>query len=398
LKKITVVIYYITDYVIHILKIKEDYSLKNRSVKIIMALALSMTTIFSAAACGAKDTANKQQEESSELETETAVTQTEVAEEIVPKEEASIDFEDGLYGFVRIDKTLNPVCDNSIISIADYENSKALKVEGQGKPIYIGVQIDKLLGDRISEVRSIEMTLGMENPDGQFSAVSGRIYGFVGNNNTKISQDWAIYLEDVNPKKITYQIEDWATLQEGNYLVISLETDTAMDKGATPAILYIDDISFKNDVDELIEADTTFTYEDDGESDRDGLYELTDTVEFEGFATSGDAWSQSGFTMPDEILAALVPGSVVEIAYTSDSGDIWLVMSEAEVGWSRVGQGNADGSGSDSAVFNGTICQVTYEQIAAVCGDDVSTWGSVMQCESSGAWEVFGISVGNRED
>jgi hypothetical protein len=304
-----------------------------------------------------------------------------------------------LYGFVRIDKTLNPVCDNSIISIADYENSKALKVEGQGKPIYIGVQIDKLLGDRISEVRSIEMTLGMENPDGQFSAVSGRIYGFVGDNNTKISQDWAIYLQDVNPKRITYTIEDWATLQEGNYLVISLETDTAMDKGATPAILYIDDISFKNDVDELIEADNTFTYEDDGtDSDRDGLYDLTDTVEFEGFATSGDAWSQSGFEMTEDILAALVPGSVVEIAYTSDSGDIWLVMSEAEVGWSRVGQGNADGSGSDSAIFNGTICQITYEQIAAVCGDDVSTWGSMMQCESSGAWEVFGISVGNRAD
>ena len=43
------------------------------------------------------------------------------------------------------------------------------------------------------------------------------------------------------------------------------------------------------------------------------------------------------------------------------------VVPGIDVGWSRVGQGNADGSGSDSAVFNGSVCQVTYEQIAAVC-------------------------------
>ncbi len=98
--------------------------------------------------------------------------------------------------------------------------------------------------------------------------------------------------------------------------------------------------------------------------------------------------------MTDDIINALVPGSVVEITYSSDNGDIWIVMNEAAAGWSRVGQGNADGSGSDSAAFDGTTCQVTYEQIAAICGDDVSTWGSTMQCEASGAWEVYSVSVG----
>lgn len=60
----------------------------------------------------------------------------------------------------------------------------------------------------------------------------------------------------------------------------------------------------------------------------------------------------------------------------------------------RVGQGNADGSGASSAAFDGTTCQVTYEQIAELCGDDVSKWGSTMQCEASGAWEVFSVAVG----
>ena len=91
--------------------------------------------------------------------------------------------------------------------------------------------------------------------------------------------------------------------------------------------------------------------------------------------------------MPQEILDALVPGAVVNIAYTSESGDLWVVMNGAAVGWSRV----ADGG--QSARLNG-VCQVTYEQIAAICGDDVSTWGAEMQCESDTAWEVFSVSVG----
>lgn len=98
--------------------------------------------------------------------------------------------------------------------------------------------------------------------------------------------------------------------------------------------------------------------------------------------------------MTEEILAALVPGSVVTITYSSENGDIWIVMPDAAAGWMRVGVGNLDGSGSDSGVYDGTTCQITYEQIAAVCGDDVSTWGARMQCESSGAWEVYSVSVG----
>ncbi len=123
-------------------------------------------------------------------------------------------------------------------------------------------------------------------------------------------------------------------------------------------------------------------------------YALADAVEFADFACSGDGWAQNGFDIPAEVVAALVPGSVVEITYGSDTGNLWIVMPDAAAGWMRVGQGNADGSGSDSAAFNGSICQITYEQIAALCSDDVSTWGSTMQCEASGAWEVFSVTVG----
>ena len=43
---------------------------------------------------------------------------------------------------------------------------------------------------------------------------------------------------------------------------------------------------------------------------------------------------------------------------------------------------------------DGKTAQITYEQIAAVCGDDASTWGARMQFESDGAWKVHAVTVG----
>ncbi|MCR5829264.1 MAG: hypothetical protein K6F93_02815 [Lachnospiraceae bacterium] len=123
-------------------------------------------------------------------------------------------------------------------------------------------------------------------------------------------------------------------------------------------------------------------------------YALTHAVNFEGYQTKAGAWAQAGYTMPEEIIAALVPGSVVEISYKSETGNMWLVMNEAQAGWMRVGVGNADGSGQGFAICDGSKAYVTYEDLAKYCGEDVSTWGSTMQCESDGEWEVYGIRVG----
>ena len=86
------------------------------------------------------------------------------------------------------------------------------------------------------------------------------------------------------------------------------------------------------------------------------------------------------------IVAALVPGAVINISYESETGNIWIVMPDAAAGWSRVQQ--------QTAATDGKTAQITYEQIAAVCGDDVSTWGARMQFESDGAWKVYAVTVG----
>ena len=114
---------------------------------------------------------------------------------------------------------------------------------------------------------------------------------------------------------------------------------------------------------------------------------LGNPVEFEGFSVSGDAWGQNGLEMPQEIVDALVPGSVVEIDFESEDGTMWLVMPWAEAGWSRV----ADNGG---ALIAGGKAYVTYEQIEAVCGEDKATWGAMMQCEASSPWQVYSVKVG----
>ncbi len=381
--------------------------MRELKAKKLITLSLTAAMAISTVACGGKRTdtvtdanANVQTNtetsvvESTPAETTPAETESTMDDQqtVAPAGEVSIDFEDGVYGFVGIDKSVNPVGDDSTLSVADFGGSKALKVVSNGKAPYVAIQVDALLGERAASVKTVEMSLGIENPDGAFNAVSGKIYAFLGAENERKDGDWSVYLETANPKTAVYTVPDEMSFGEGNYMVVSLETDNGKDAGATPAILYIDNIAFKDASGNVITADTTAEYvSTTTEVDRSNLANITDTVEFEGFATKGDGWAQSGFAMTEDFLAALVPGSVVEISFTSESGDMWLVMNEAEAGWMRVGDGT---NGSSSVNDSKTTAQIPFEMLAEYCGDDVSKWGTTMQCEASGAWEVYSVKVG----
>ncbi len=369
------------------------------------ALLLSVAMGVSLCACGGNDAQNTstgtpESQQAAEAGTEQA--QTEANEEKAPEAQAapgevSIDFEDGLFGFIGNDKTASGAADDSVFSIEDYNGSKALKVTAQGKQPFVGIQADALLGDNASKLKTVELTIGTENPDGQFFACSGNIYGFVGEENTKTNEAWSVYLENGNPKTVSYTVPNNQSFGAGNFIVVSLETDNGKDKGAAQANMYIDNIVFKDADGNVLSADTSAEYVAASTgADRANLYVVTKAVNFEGFACKGDGWAQNGFDMPQEILDALVPGSVVEISYTSDNGDMWLVMPDAAAGWMRVGNGDGDVFAYRNNA--GNIAQITYEQLASVCGDDVSTWGARMQCEASGAWEVSSVKVGMKSN
>ena len=367
-------------------------------VKKIMALFLASAMTLSLAGCGGNSATTEtaaeatETEQPAEEEAEAPAEEEESAQEA--QGEVSIDFEDGAFGFVGSDKSVSSAADDSVFSVEDYNGSKALKVTPQGKMPYVGIQADALLGDAISSLKTIEMTVGIENPDGDFYAVSGNIYAFVGESNEKTNAEWSVYLEKGNPKTISYTLADGKSFTAGNYIVVSLETDNGKADGKAQANMYIDNIVFKDADGKVLTADTSAEYVAASTgADRSNLCGLSGAVEFVDFACSGDGWAQNGFDMPQEILDALVPGAVVEISYSSENGDMWIVMPDAAAGWMRVGDGN---NGSAYRNNSGSICQITYEQIAEFCGDDKSTWGARMQCEASGAWEVFSVKVGQK--
>ena len=310
---------------------------------------------------------------------------------------ASVTFEDGNMGFVA-PYMQHATSANLELSIVDYNGSKALKVVNtNGKTPWIAIDASSLLGANVAKVASVDMVVGTSRDDGEFYATSGQMLSWFG---TDLAEgnlgNWSVYMEKKNPKIITGSIGAGNELvaDANNIILINLKTDNGKNETGAPATLYIDDITFMDAAGNVLTADTTVAFnEPAGFSGGDGpdlsnLYAVGGAVEFPGFACAGDAWAQNGFEMPQEFIDALVPGSVVEIAYTSEDGDIWIVMPWAEAGWIRVAQGQAYINNSK------TVAQIPYEKFVELCGEDKATWGAMMQCEGSSKWEVYSVKVG----
>ena len=310
---------------------------------------------------------------------------------------ASVTFEDGNMGFVA-PYMQHATSANLELSIVDYNGSKALKVVNtNGKTPWLAIDVSSLLGANVAKLASVDMVVGTSRDDGEFYATSGQILSWFG---TDLAEgnlgNWSVYMEKKNPKVITGSVAAGNELiaDATNILLINLKTDNGKDETGAPATLYVDDITFMDAAGNVLTADTTVAFnEPAGFSGGDGpdlsnLYAVGGAVEFDGFACSGTGWGQNGAEMPQELIDALVPGSVVEIAYTSEDGSMWIVMPDATVGWTRVAQGAAYINNS------ATTAQITYEQLAAALGEDKTTWGARMQFEAQTNWEVFGIKVG----
>lgn len=371
--------------------------------KFLMGL-LAGACMLSLASCGDKEKTVTTSEDSTAENAQKEETQPakDAAEEKQDSgaEEASIDFEDGNMTFLSL-YTQAPNADNSELSIVDFNGSKALAVKNmEGNTPYVAFDISSMLGDDVSKVAAIEMTIATEHPDGKFSAVSGNIISWAGEDLAEYKDAWSVYVEDKNPNKAVARIDagEEFVKDAGNIFMVTIDTDTGAASGSGNANLYIDNIRFLDKDGNLLKADTLAAFvppkgfESSGK-DLSNLSALTDAVDFEGFAVKGDAWAQEGLDIPQEIMDALEPGSVVEIEFKSDAGDIWLVMPDATAGWMRIGDGT-----NDKAYINNSasIAQITYEQLEEFLGEDKSTWGSRMQCESQGAWEVFSVRVGKK--
>jgi len=308
--------------------------------------------------------------------------------------DATVTFEDGNMGFIDVysSHARSAKCE---LSLVDFNGSKAVKVvntTGASKCPFVAIDASSLLGADVAKVAGVELVIGTSNSTGTFYSVSGEIgswWGAEAENNSLGT--WSVYMEKKNPKVVTAKIPAGNELVADAYniIYIGLTTDNASEAGVCSEF-YIDDIRFYDAAGNTLKGDTTvaFNWPDLSGPDRSYLYDVANAVEFPGFTTSAGAWAQAGFDVPQEIWDALVPGSVVEIEYSSADGQIWIVMPDAAAGWIRVAQNKAYINGSQ------TTAQIPYEAFVELCGEDKTTWGARMQCEGSADWEVYSLKVG----
>lgn len=295
-----------------------------------------------------------------------------------------LDFEDGNFAFIGA-STGRPNADAATaLEIVDFNGSKGLKISAKGVAC-VGLNIIGLAGDKLADVAAISFSIGLENgEDGKFNAASGYVYSYTGEAKDENKADWSVYMAKKNPRNVKIEL---GAIAEGTDLLITEEAHA----GNNSVAFVLDDIKLLDKDGNAIALDKTAKYVAASTGrDLSNLVALTNVVELPGFQKAAGAWAQDGIEMTEEFKAALVPGSVIEVEFKSEDGNIWIVLPD-DGKWTRVGQFTCAINGSK------TIAQVPYEMIVATEGnDDVSSWGARLQCEGSAAWEVYAVRVGQK--
>ncbi len=362
-----------------------------------LALSLSLLMVCSLAAC------SKKTEETNADVTPTTAATTAPTQEPTPTPEAfvGIDFEDGLSGFVEVNPSPGDA-DEAVLSVVDFNGSKQLLVDCQSfKVPYVGIDVSSLVGDKITEVRSIEMDITSVSADGVFRSISGKVVACSGADLTETKDDWSVYLDTKNPNKakgILANEAEYFIAGAKNYFYLTKTTDTGKDVVAEPTDFYIDNIVLRDADGKAIPVDTSVGFDKPagfGVEDWSNLTPVKDEVEIEGFSVGAAAWAQAGV---DTVVnggtfdASLIkPGTILTIKYNS-TGNVWLVAVPGEgapYGWTRIEQGTAVKNDS------GNVCQITYDQIVKALGtEDFASSLAILQAEGEADWEVSSVTIG----
>ena len=127
-----------------------------------------------------------------------------------------VDFEDGLCGFMAVEKLVGNAGD-AAIELAEFNGSTALKVTVPAKVPYIVIDVEGLVGaENVANVRGIKMDVGIDNAeDGKFYAVSGNIYAYYGADDSSEKTGWSVYMAKKNPYTVGATLSDDAAFVAG---------------------------------------------------------------------------------------------------------------------------------------------------------------------------------------
>lgn len=310
-------------------------------------LALTMSTAMIASALAGCSSSSSKEESKASTSTEatkdSAKASEESKEETTTKEEETepvnegktsyaleagkvVDFEDGKYEFVRMNVQSPLTDDPSILEIADFNGSKALKVtpknDAAGTIEKIGIDVSSLLGDKVADVAMVRMQIGVEGADGNFYPCTGAVFQKYSD---AAGQNWVTYSKSKNPSEVEVSFESAYKKDEKNVLQIlknsnsGNNSDTAYAKTGKYSTLYIDNIVFYDKDANPIEVNTSAGFDEpDGfnKADWSNLIQVENQVIIPGFAAADvGGWAQK----PDWIMN--IHDEEVQIEAVDENGE-----------------------------------------------------------------------------
>ncbi len=173
---------------------------------------------------------------------------------------ASVDFEDGLYGFtIMTCPTIDS--DNSRLSVEEIGGSKVLLVANTfgKKEAYVGFDMDSLFGRRVCDVTEIAFDVAAYGGE-SFKPIEGKIITYTGEGaaTKTVETSWSVYLPNKNPKTVHYEMKSRFVVGEHNYLIIAKTDDVAGNQS-----MWLDNIKFIDLQGNLVPCDNTVTVSPD---------------------------------------------------------------------------------------------------------------------------------------
>ncbi|MDR0325201.1 MAG: hypothetical protein LBI19_03790 [Oscillospiraceae bacterium] len=288
----------------------------------------------------------------------------------------AIDFSDGNFDFVAMNLAPGDA-DPAELSVINHEGRSALKVElTQENNPYLGIDVSSLYGDKVSDIRKIEVRLWLQHPDGKFGAASGLLDVYTGTSNTLNEFVWAITMDKYNPAVISAELGgDVSFVPDARNIVVlrkGTDSDAAAKTGRPAANFIIDYIACYDASGNIIPADSSASFAAPrgfGSADMSFLFEVEDEVKYtfldDGATGTASGWDQAGKIDKENFdLDLLKPGAVITVGFGGGKAPelVFQSWSNGPVGWAKV----------DPFMVNSSInlAQYRYEDIVAAFETD----------------------------
>ena len=160
----------------------------------------------------------------------------------------TIDFTGGETGFLKLNLGAVDIDLLSTMEIANSpdDGSPALKLTAPDTGVFrFGICVDGLLGDAVTDVKTIEVIVYADYPSGTLRPLTGRLSAIVAGSGLPIHNDWTIFNDRTNPNRAVFEFSSGGFTAGGpNMLEFSCLNNGPVSRGEAAAVVYIKSINF----------------------------------------------------------------------------------------------------------------------------------------------------------